>query len=132
MPNSNLKVGDVAIHKHIVSAADIAAFESGIVHSVYSTFALARDFEWVGRLLLLQWKSEGEEGIGTMLEIVHKSPAFLDEEVELKAVATIIEKNYLEVSVQATVGTRLIATGRTGQKLLSIERLKDVFRQKEV
>ena len=45
------------------------------VHPFYSTFALGRDVEWACRQFVLEMKEEDEEGIGTFLNITHKSPA---------------------------------------------------------
>ena len=59
--------GDVKSFVHVVTEADTARFDSGEVHNVYSTFALARDAEWSGRLFVLEMKEEGEEGIGTAI-----------------------------------------------------------------
>jgi predicted thioesterase len=59
------KQGDVKRYSKVVSIDELASFESGTVHEVYSTFALARDAEWSGRLFVLEMKEEDEEGIGT-------------------------------------------------------------------
>ena len=67
--------GDSKTFTHLVTEPDIARFESGTVHEVYSTFALARDAEWSGRLFVLEMKEEHEEGIGTGITITHHSPA---------------------------------------------------------
>ena len=56
------KSGDQKTYRHRVTEADIARFESGLVHPFYATFALGRDAEWAGRLFVLEMKEEGEEG----------------------------------------------------------------------
>src|SRR5215831_6187572 len=58
-----------------VKAEDVATFETGNVHPVYSTFALARDAEWCTRQFVLEIRDEDEEGIGTMVYVDHLSPA---------------------------------------------------------
>ena len=65
------KIGDQKQFKKIVLQNETASFESGEVHPVYSTFALARDAEWCCRLFVLEMKEENEEGIGTMISVNH-------------------------------------------------------------
>ena len=67
-------IGDQKKYWHTVSDQDLARFASGTVHEVYSTFAIARDAEWSGRLFVLEMKEESEEGIGTGINIIHHAP----------------------------------------------------------
>jgi len=122
------KPGDQKHFTKTVTPADLVSFEEGVVlHPVYSTYALGRDFEWTSRLFFLEMKEAGEEGVGTLLHIEHKSPARLGEQVTLTAVVERLEKNELICTLQARVGNRLIATGQTGQKMVSRERLERIF-----
>ena len=75
------KKGDQVQYKKVIQHNEIASFESGTVHEVYSTFAIARDAEWSGRIFVLEMKEEEEEGIGTRISVEHKSPAFVGEEI---------------------------------------------------
>lgn len=75
-------------------------------------------------------KEEDEEGVGTMLAIEHKSPAFVGEEVEFSATVDTIVNNELICLIEAKVGDRVIATGKTGQKMLKREKLSQLFRTK--
>ncbi len=111
--------GDIKTFTKTVSEKDMAQFESGIVHQVYSTFAIARDAEWSGRLFVLDMLEDGEQGIGTSINIEHKAPAFMGEEVLF--IASFIEiTNNKEIMTQfnAYVGERLVAQGTQGQKIL--------------
>ena len=119
--------GAIKIFKHKVRPADLASFQSGNVHPVYATFALARDAEWACRLFVLDMKDDDEEGIGTMLQIDHKAPAFPNEEVTFRAVLESVKGNEIICSFSATVGERLIAEGRTGQRILKKEKLERIF-----
>lgn len=110
-----------------VTETDIASFDSGNVHPVLATFALGRDAEWVCRLFVIDMKEEGEEGIGTFLEIEHKSPAFLDEIVNYTGIFEEHTGNNVICSFKAEVGNRLIAVGRTGQKILKKEKINQLF-----
>ncbi len=119
--------GDKKTYVKTVSKNDIAEFESGAVHEVYATFALGRDAEWSSRLFVLEMKEEDEEGIGTFLNITHRSPALVGETVEFTAEITRLEKNIIDCSVIASVGNRVIAECSTGQKIIKKEKLNLLF-----
>src|SRR3982751_5569421 len=101
------KPGDTKTYTHLVISLDAARFESGEVHHVYSTFALARDAEWSGRLFVLEMKEEGEEGIGTGITVTHHSPALMGQEVLFTATLAEVNKNEVIVDYTAMVGNRL-------------------------
>jgi predicted thioesterase len=119
--------GDIRTFLHIVTQEDAARFESGQVHAVYSTFALARDAEWSGRLFVLEMKEADEEGIGTSISVVHRSPALIGQEVLFSAELIAVEGNEIITSYKARVGERLIASGEQRQKILKKERLEQLF-----
>ncbi len=123
------KPGDQKSFKRTVLESDCAIFNGELLHRVCSTYALARDFEWSSRLFFLEMKDDDEEGVGTMLSINHHSPAFVGEEVLFTATVEKIEKNELICSIEASAGDRTIATGKTGQKMLKKEKLKELFRK---
>jgi predicted thioesterase len=122
--------GDQRLFKRIVQESDLAIFHGEMVHPVCSTFALARDFEWSSRLFFLEMKEEGEEGVGTMVHIDHHSPAFIGEEIVFTATVEKIESNELICTIAAHAGSRLVASGKTGQKILTTEVLKKVFNKR--
>lgn len=125
------QIGDSKTYNHKVELEDTATFKAGTVHPVYATFALARDAEWAGRLFVLEMKEETEEGIGTFIEIEHKSPALLQSEVTFTAKIESVIKNEIVCSFEAFVGERLIAQGKTGQKILKKEKLEGLFKTLE-
>ncbi|MFY0643159.1 MAG: hypothetical protein JXR19_01685 [Bacteroidia bacterium] len=122
-------IGDQKKFSKTVSANETARFETGEVHPFYGTFALARDAEWSSRLFVLEMKEEDEEGIGTFVNIEHKSPAFVGDEVEFIATLTEVNKNKVNCDVEAYVGERLIAKGSTGQKILKKEKIEQLKAQ---
>jgi fluoroacetyl-CoA thioesterase len=124
---SLFRPGDCKTYRKRVGAEDVAAFHGEIVHEVCSTFSLARDFEWVSRLFFIEMKDEDEEGVGTHLSIGHKSPAFVGEEVIFTAIVEEIDGDYLTCRVEAKAGERLIADGKTVQKMLKKTRLNKLF-----
>lgn len=120
-------IGATKEYRHTVTEADKAQFESGEVHSVYSTFALSRDAEWAGRLFVLDMKEADEEGIGTGITVNHHSPALVGQEVVFTTILSEVNKNEVVVDYTAHVGDRLVATGKTWQKILKKEKIDRLF-----
>ena len=119
--------GDTKTFIHMVVETDSARFESGEVHPVYSTFAIARDAEWSGRLFVLEMKEADEEGIGTGITVTHHSPALIGEEVIFTATLEEVNRNEVVTSYKAYAGERLIAEGKQWQKILKKEKLDRLF-----
>ena len=121
------KTGDTKTYLITIKESDVAAFHGKVVHSVCSTFALARNIEWSSRLFVLEMKEPDEEGIGTMLTIEHKSPAFVGEELMIEAKIENIKGNELICTYIASVGERIVAFGKTGQKVLKKKKIETLF-----
>lgn len=111
----------------LVRPEDCAVFDSGMVHPVYATFALARDAEWCCRLFVLEMKEADEEGIGTMLTVQHHAPAMAGSEVQFTATVTSIRDHEIICSYEVYAGNRLIASGTQGQKILKKDKLERLF-----
>lgn len=122
-------VGDTKKFAKTVAVEDVASFESGTVHNVYATFALTRDAEWSSRLFILEMKEENEEGIGTYVHVNHQSPALVGEQVVFEAVLEELNGNTVNCTFIAKVNERIIATGRTGQKILKKEKIEKMFNE---
>lgn len=128
MDADKFKPGDIKIFEKTVTPEDTAAFEAGLVHPVYATFALGRDAEWACRLFVLEMKDpDEEEGIGTFLHVDHHSPALVGQTVRFTATLKHIIGNHVVCTYQAHVNERLIAAGETGQKILRKEKLVTIF-----
>jgi predicted thioesterase len=121
------KKGDIKVYKTVVKPDDQATFHGEVLHAVCSTFALARDIEWSSRLFFIEMKEHDEEGVGTYLEIQHRAPAFVGEELEITATVESIIGNELMCIIEVKSGNKLIATGKTGQRMLKKERLNAIF-----
>lgn len=121
------KVGDKKSFIKQVDVTDTATFDSGQVHPVYATFALGRDAEWVCRLFVIDMKEDDEEGIGTFLHVQHHCPALIGSEVVFTATLEAVEGNNVTCTFEAHVNQRLIASGKTGQKILKKEKLERLF-----
>lgn len=105
----------------------MAAFDGEVVHPVCATFTLAREIEWATRQFVLEMRGDDEEGIGTFLVIDHKSPAFVGEVIIFTARFYNLIGNELICSFEAKVNDRIIATGKTGQKILKREKINKLF-----
>jgi fluoroacetyl-CoA thioesterase len=114
-----------------VQIEDLAAFQGTVVHPVYATFSLARDVEWTTRQFIIDMCDDTEEGIGTFLSIDHRSSALLDEEVVITAWVDQLNDNELICFFEAKVDDRLVAIGRTGQKILKKEKIDLIFKKHE-
>ena len=124
---SIVKKGDSKTIYHRVSTDDIASFKGETVHEVCSTFVLARELEWSSRQFMFDLCEEDEEGIGTSLSVKHISPAFIGDRLEVLAVVKGFENGELLCDCLVKVGERLIAKGRTGQKVLKKKRIERIF-----
>ncbi|MCF6361146.1 MAG: hypothetical protein L3J29_10350 [Cyclobacteriaceae bacterium] len=124
---NRLTIGDTKVYTHSVIEEDLAAFDAGTVHAVCSTFALAKHIEWSSRLFIIDIKEKDEEGIGTMIKIDHKSPAFANQKLLFKATIISINNNELVCDVLVSSKGRIIAKAKTGQKLLKKDRIKEIF-----
>lgn len=125
--NTMFSIGDVKTYTKVVSSQDTATFDSGTVHPVYATFSIARDAEWACRLFVLEMKEADEEGIGTFVHVNHHAPAMVNETVVFTATIESINGNEIICSFAAQAGTRLIASGRQGQKILKKEKIERLF-----
>jgi len=113
------QIGDVEVYHTTVTPDKLAQFDAGLVHPVYSTFALAKDAEWACRLFVLNMKEEGEEGIGSFVSVNHVAPAPLGSAVEIRATLQEVTGNKIVCSYQAFCGERLIAEGSQTQKIIN-------------
>lgn len=120
-------IGDSKVYKTIVKKEDFAAFHGEVLHAVCSTFALARDMEWSSRLFFIEMKEADEEGVGTHLTIDHFNPAFVGDELEITATVSALNGNELICDIVVMAGDKLIAKGKTGQRMLKRERLNKLF-----
>lgn len=123
----SIKIGDSVSIQHEISPDDTASFKGEIVHEVCSTFVLAREVEWSSRQFMFQLCEDDEEGIGTSLTINHISPAFVGEVLEIIATVKGINENELICSYIASAGSRIIAEGTTGQKILKKVKIDKIF-----
>ena len=121
------KSGDREQHIFVVEKQHFPEFRDAVVHEVCSTYVLAREVEWSSRQFVLKMLEEDEEGIGTKIHIEHLSPAFEGEEVIIESIVDSIKGKELICSFSACVGDRIVARGKTGQKVFKKKDLKQIF-----
>lgn len=126
---SLFKPGDQKVFVRLVTPLEFVRFQDEVLHQVYSTYALGRDFEWTSRLFFIEMKDADEEGVGTFLSVHHKSPAFEGERVVITATVEKVEGNELICALEARVLNRIVAVGKTGQKMLKLDKLNRIFKQ---
>lgn len=120
--------GDQKLIQKLVTHEDLASFEGKLLHPVYSTFAMARDAEWAGRQFVLDMLEEEEEGIGTFVELEHHAPAAKGSMLEIFATLEEVRGNSVICRIRVMHGQTLIGSGRTGQKILSKEKISRLFK----
>lgn len=121
--NNPFRIGAQKQFSKIVQPNEKAEFDNGVVHAIYSTFFLTKDAEWSTRLFVLDMKEEDEEGIGTFIYVDHLSPARIGSTVDFTATLEEVNGHEIVCTFEAKVGDRIIARGKTGQKILKKEKL---------
>jgi len=111
-------IGAIKTYQAQVTKEKFASFYSGLIHPVLSTFWVAKEAEWVCRLFVLDMLEPGEEGIGGMVSVFHKSPAIEGSEVLYTATLVEVHKNKITCQWKAEVDGRLIAEGEQVQKII--------------
>ena len=119
--------GDTQSFIRTVRDADLARFDSGLVHAVYATFALARDAEWASRLFVLAMKEDHEEGIGVSVSVEHLAPAPQGSDVRLTSTLVLVDGNRIECRWEAHLDEVLVTRGEQVQRILPKERIAQVF-----
>lgn len=112
----------------VTEAMTVNFEELGKLHPVYATYWVGKHFEEVGRKLILPFLEEGEETIGTQLEVKHTASTLVGMKVIITA--TFIKREgrrlYAEMRAVNELGDE-IATGTTTQALLPKEKIDDNF-----
>jgi fluoroacetyl-CoA thioesterase len=93
-------------------------YAGGLIHPVYSTFALARDAEWCGHLFILQMREPHEQGVGSALTVEHLAPALPGSEVVHTTTLVSVEGRRVRSTFEVHCGARLIARGTQEQVIV--------------
>ncbi|MCK9918162.1 hypothetical protein MXD81_54470, partial [Microbacteriaceae bacterium K1510] len=86
-------------------------FDGAVVHDVMSTVSMIYYMEKAGRLVILPYLEENEEGAGYALDIKHVGPAVVGQEVMFTAVCTEARPNRVICHVTAKTRVNLVGKG---------------------
>jgi fluoroacetyl-CoA thioesterase len=128
-----IPIGHQAVFETVVTQAMTVDFEQpdprlGKLHSVYATYWMAKHMELAGRMIILNFLEEGEEGIGSKVSVNHLASALVGMGVRVEATHTQTEGNRIFASLQVwnQLGD-LIGEGSTEQVVLPAEKLERIF-----
>jgi predicted thioesterase len=92
-------------------------FDRIAVHQVCSTWSLVHYMELAGRKILLEYLESHEEGVGSRVECDHMAPARVGRTVRVVATVSSVNDRELVCDVVAFNGPRMVASGRTWQRV---------------
>lgn len=108
----------------VVTEEMCPGFDGQIVHRVCSTWTLVHQMEVAGRKVLMQFLEPREEGVGTHASCDHLGPAAVGESVKVIATAAEVSERELVCDCVAFRGDRMIAAGKTVQRVYPREVLE--------
>ena len=91
---------------------------------VYATPALVRDIEQLSRALLAPHLDEGEETVGTRVEIDHLAPTPLGMWAELVATVVDVDRRAVTLEVGGRDAVEAIVRGRHGRFVVEVARTR--------
>jgi predicted thioesterase len=113
--------GETASRTITVTAEQTARVGGREIHPVYGTVALIADIEELCRDLLEPHLEAGEEGIGAGVELRHRAPVPVGEEVTLVATVATVDRDRLVCEVLARHRGALVARGSFEQRIVPSE-----------
>jgi fluoroacetyl-CoA thioesterase len=113
--------GESATRTVTVTAQQTARIDGREIHAVYGTVALLADIESLCRSLLEPHLEPGEEGVGAGVELRHRAPVPVGEEVTLVATVATVDRDRLVCEVLARHHGALIARGSFEQRVVPSE-----------
>ena len=119
-----LRIGNSAEITITVTEDMCPAFDSVIVHHVYSTWSMAHHMELAARKVLAPHLEEHEEGIGSHLSIDHVAPTPVGHHVRVIANAIELGPSTLVCECIAYDGDRIVGRGKQVQRVLPKTKLR--------
>ncbi len=114
----------------IVTDEMAARFPSpiGLVHPLYSTWAMVHHMEWAARKVLEPFLEDHEQGVGSYIKVRHLAPCPIGEKVRVVAEAVEVEPHRLVCQVEAWWGETLLGVGKQEQRIVDREGFKRFYR----
>lgn len=101
---------------------DMAAIVAGErIHPVYGTTAMIGHMEQVARSLLVPHLEAGEEGVGAGVDLMHRAPVPVGEDVVLTATVATVTSGKLVCEVIVRHGTTIVARGSVEQRVVTLD-----------
>ena len=112
-----------------VTAEMCPAFDGEVVHQVCATWTIVHYMELAGRKILIEYLEPEEEGVGSHVSCDHLGPAPLGTRVRVIATVADVNDRELVCDVVAFRGDRMIASGKTVQKVFPRAILRQMLHQ---
>jgi predicted thioesterase len=113
----SLQLGNQAEVTFRVTEEMCPAFDGVVVHHVCSTWTIVQFMEVAGRKILAPHLEADEEGVGSHVSCDHKGPAPVGSLVRVVATAVGLTDRELICETVATCGQKLVAVGKTAQRV---------------
>jgi len=104
------------------------AFDGEVVHQVCSTWMIVQYMELAGRMVLVDFLEPNEEGVGSHASCDHMGPAQVGAAVRVVATAADVNERELVCDCAAFRGEKMIAMGKTVQKIFPKDVLERILR----
>ncbi len=104
-------------------------FDGKAIHPVCSTWSLVHQMEIAGRMVLIGYLEPHEEGVGSHASCDHLGPAAVGRTVRVVATATSVTDRELVCEMVASCDDRMIARGKTVQRVFPREILERILRK---
>lgn len=114
---------------YVVTPEMCPVFDGEVVHQVCSTWEIVHYMELAGRMVLLDFLEPHEEGVGSHASCDHMGPAPVGSTVRVVATATDVSDRELACDCVAFRGDRMVAAGKTVQKVFPREVLERILRK---
>lgn len=117
-------LGSTATIRVIVQDNMTATLDGNEIHRVYSTFWLAYHAELAARRALEPFFEQGENAIGSAIELRHKAMTPVGATVDVTATVTYVKGSTVRCSITAKNEHTLIAEGMQEQVVLPAHELE--------
>lgn len=110
--------GETASCTVTVTADKSARVDGREIHPIYGTVALLADIEALCRRVIEPHLEPGEEGVGAGVDLRHRAPVPIGEEVTLVATVATVDRDRLVCEVLARHRGALVARGSFEQRIV--------------
>lgn len=97
---------------------------------VYATPSLIRDVEQTCRDFLLEFVGEGQDTLGTAVDIKHLAPTLMGMEVEVAIEVASVNKRAVRLAVSVSDPVEEVAKGTHDRFVIDIDQIKQRLRAK--